>query len=176
VKNDYLPPILVLSLICLVISGALAFTNSFTEPVIEAAAKERTEAAFAEMIPDAESFEILEISGLPDSVSEVYKSSNDAGYIFITQISGYGGEIRIICGVSTDGRIIRSSVLEHTETKGLGSKIAEAPFADQFIGMEKSRLTEVDAITGATISTNAYTSAINDVLTAFSLVVASNNR
>ena len=173
-KNDYLPPIIVLSLICLAISGALALTNSFTEPVIEAAARHRTETAFAEMLPDADSFEILEITGLPASVREVYKSANNTGYIFIVLTNGYGGEIKMICGVSPDGRIIRSSVLEHSETKGLGSKIADAQFADQFNGMERSRLTEIDAITGATISTNAYIKAINDVITAH-LVVMSNS-
>jgi len=171
VKNDFLPPIIVLSLICFVIAGALAFTNSFTEPVIEAAARQRTETAFAEMIPDADNFEILLSSGYLGSVREIYKSSNDVGYIFIAQVNGYGGEIRIICGVSPDGKIIRSSVLEHSETKGLGSKIADAPFSSQFSGIDESRLSEVDAVTGATISTNAYISAISDVFTAFDLIM-----
>ena len=168
-RKDFVAPILVLTLICLVISGALAFTNSITEPVITGAAAEREEAARYEIIPEADDFELFSADGLPATVREVYRSTNGVGYIFMIMTSGYGGDIKIICGVDADGRVIRSRAIEQSETKGLGARIAEAPFADQFDGVD-SELEGVDAITGATISSTAYIGAIRDALDAFEII------
>lgn len=169
-KKDFLEPILVLSLICLVVSGALALTYRLTEPVVANAAQRRTEEVRAEIIPDADGFESLDIEGLPPSISEVFKSSDGAGYIITVVTGGYGGDMKIILGINPDGMIIHSKVLEHSETKGLGSMIEEAWFTDKFIGLDKSRLGDVDAITGATISSRAYMKALSDAFEAFEAV------
>ena len=171
-KNDFVMPILVLSLICLVISGALAFTNSVTEPVIAKAAIEREETARYEIIPEADGFELIVAEGLPDTIREVYKSTNNVGYIFMLLTSGYGGDMKIICGIDSDGMLVGSKVIEYAETKGLGSKITESPFIDQFDEMYGSGIHEVDAITGATISSSAYIGAIQDAFDAFVIVNA----
>ena len=168
-KKDFVAPILVLSLICLVISGALAFTNSVTEPVIANAAAEREEAARYEMIPEADGFEIIEIGGLPATIKEVYKSTNGVGYILMISTSGYGGDISIICGIGSDGRMIRSRALEHSETKGLGARIADASYADQYDGADSS-LGGIVAITGATISSTAYVNAMKDAFAAYEII------
>lgn len=169
-KKDFVAPILVLSLICLVISGALAFTNSVTEPVIASAAAEREEAARHEMIPDATDFETITADGLPATIKEVYRSTNGVGYIFKMLTSGYGGDIIIMCAINPEGKIIQSRALEPlSETKGLGAKVAEAPFANQFSGAD-SRLEGVSAISGATISSTAYINAIKDAFSAFEIV------
>ena len=169
-KKDFVAPILVLTLICLVISGALAFTNSVTEPVIADAAAEREETARREIIPEADDFEIIAAEGLPSTVREVYKSTNDVGYIFMITTNGYGGDMKIVCGITTDGRLIscRASDVQN-ETKGLGARVADAPFAGQFDGKD-SNLEGVAAITGATISSTAYINAIKDAFVAFELI------
>lgn len=168
-KKDFVLPILALTLICLLISAALAFTNSFTAPVIEKAAAERAEAARSEVIPAADSFELITVDGLPATVKEVYKTTNNVGYIFMLTAAGYGGDISIICGIAPDGSIIATKTLQQTETKGLGTKITEEPFAGQFPGKDAS-LSGVDAITGATISSKAYINAIKDAFTAYDIV------
>ena len=168
-SNDIVAPIIVLSLICLAISGALAFTNSITAPVITSAAAERERVARYEIIPEADSFEAVDISGLPAAVKEAYKSTNDVGYIILITASGYGGDIRVICGIDPGGRLIHSKALEQVETKGLGSRITDASFTEQFEGSDSS-LEGVSAITGATISSHAYISAIMDAFTAFELI------
>jgi electron transport complex protein RnfG len=104
-KKDFVIPIVVLALICLVISAALAFTNSVTAPVIAAAAAARAEAAEKEVIPDATGFEKLDVDGLPKSVAEVYTTTNDVGYSLATA-KGYGGDIKIICAIRPDGTVI----------------------------------------------------------------------
>ena len=168
-KNDFVMPILVLTLICLIFTGALAFTNSITEPIIAAAAAERENSARYALIPAAEGFELIAVDGLPATVREIYKSTNDVGFIFIVTANGYGGELRIMCGIDATGTIIRSSVLAHSETKGLGAKIEDPPFADQFAGVDR-QLVGVVAISGATISTNAYMNAIRDAFAAYDLI------
>ncbi len=168
-KKDFVIPVVVLALICLVISAALAFTNSVTEPVIAAAAAARAEAAEKEVIPDATGFEKLDVDGLPASVAEVYTTANDVGYIFMLTTRGYGGDIKIICAIRPDGTVITCRTLEQTETKGLGSRIAEPSFEEQFTGAG-APLDGVEAITGATISSSAYINAVRDAFTAFELV------
>ena len=168
-KKDSIIPIVVLTLICLFISAALAITNSFTEPVITTAATERAALARLEIIPDAAGFELLNCDGLPATVGEAYRATNGAGYIFMVTVDGYGGDIGIICGVTEDGRIITTRVLLHNETKGIGAKVAEQAFGDQFAGMS-GEMQDVSAISGATISSKAYVMAIRDALTAFEIV------
>ena len=169
-KKDFIIPILVLVLICLVISAALAFTNSATAPVIEAAAANRAEAARNDVIPDADGFEQLDFDGLPKTVTEVYKATNDIGYIFMLTAKGYGGQMKLICGIDTDGNIIACKTLEQSETKGLGTRVTEEPFESRFAGADAS-LDGVSAITGATISSTAYIGAVKDAFTAFEIVV-----
>ena len=168
-KNDFIKPVLSLTLICLVISGALAITNSVTEPVIAGAAAIRTEAAMQDAVPGATDFEAVTADGLPDSVKEAYRSLNDVGYVFIIETGGYGGDILLICGIGPEGKVLRCTTLEHSETKGLGSRITEAQFEQQFSGMD-SRLEGVEAITGATISSSAYIGAVRDALNAYSVI------
>ena len=169
VKSDFVMPIVVLGVICLVITALLALTNSATEPVIKKAAQERAEAARAEIIPDADGFELLEVEGLPENVDEVYGTTNDVGYIFMLSPMGYGGEMNLILGMNNDGTIIDVNTLKHSETKGMGSKTAEEPFRSQFRGKDE-KLEGVDAITGATISSKAYLGAVADAFTAFNMI------
>lgn len=168
VKKDFVMPILVLTLICLVITAVLAVTNNYTQPVIEKAAEERAEQARSEIIPDAGGFEKLTLTGLPDSVREVYRASNGAGYIFMLTVTGYGGDMDLICGIDNDGRIIATKTLKHSETKGMGSKTTEEPFRSQFTGKDSS-LEGVQAVSGATISSKAYLGAIGDAFTAWEI-------
>ena len=169
-KSDFIAPIAVLSLICLVISGALAITNSFTEPIITSAAELRETAARKEMIPQADAYERIPIDGLPATIREAVRTTNDVGYVFTVVTNGYGGEVKVICGVGHDGNIIHSRVLEHSETEGLGSMIGDYSFSDQFDGRSKDQIEDIDAITGATISTVAYVKAIRDALAAYEIV------
>ena len=170
-KKDFLAPVVVLSLVCLVVAGALALTNNVTGPVIAEAAKQREESVRAEILPEALDFELLEIEGLPFTVGEVYKSTNDVGYIITVAAGGYGGDVKIILGVTPDGKVIQTKVLEHSETKGLGSKITEPHYANQYIGIDKNNLDGVDAISGASISSRAYIRAVTDALEAFELAL-----
>ena len=174
-KNDFVMPIVVLTLICLVVAGAIAATNSVTEPIILTAAEARAEAARYDMIPEATGFEEESgVQGLPDSVREIYRAKNNAeeiGFIFMLVVGGYGGDIPVICAIGPDGRLISAATLSHSETRGLGTKIdTDEQFAGQFANVDRGGLEGVSAITGATLSSNAFISAIEDAFAAFETV------
>ena len=71
---------------------------------------------------------------------------------------GYGGEIKLICGVNADGSVAGISTLSHKETSGIGSKVVEdnSGYRENFYGKTADNYSEVDAVTGATISSKAY--------------------
>jgi electron transport complex protein RnfG len=167
VKKDFIVPLVVLSAICLFVSGALAVTNSITEPVITGAAAERAELARREILPDADGFVLLQAEGLPRTVTEVYGTTNGVGYLFMVTVNGYGGEMRLICGIDPDGAIIRTITLAHTETAGISDPVFNMQY--RYAGLDQN-LEGIDAVTGATITFNAYRNGILDAFRAFEIV------
>ena len=168
-SNEYIMSVIVLAAICLVVAVALACVNYVTAPVIEDAAIIRAENARMEVLPEADQFTLLELDGLPACVTEVYKAENGAGYVFMLVTKGYGGDMELICGIDGDGLITACKTLSHSETKGLGAKTADDPYRSQYEG-EDASLSGVEAISGATISSNAYKTAIQDAFAAYELV------
>jgi electron transport complex protein RnfG len=175
-NKDYIMPVIVLPLMCLFVSGALAFCNSITFTVIEIAAAERAEAARRIIIPQADGFELLDVEALrsqadlPKSVTQVFRTTNNKGFIFMVTTSGYGGEIKLICGIDPDGKVIRSEALAQKETKGLGTPVFEEPHAGQYWGKDKNGIEGVAAISGATITSTAYKNGIRDAFAAYEIV------
>ena len=169
VKADFVMPIVVLMLICLVMSGLLAGTNFITADIIAAGDAQRAEQARIEALPAADGFELLD-AALPEgsTVTEVYKATNGAGYVFMLETTGYGakGSLQIICSIDADGKIVDTNTLAHDETPGLGTKITEEAFRSQFPGKDAA-MEGVDTISGATITSSAYVNAIADVFTVY---------
>ena len=169
-KNDIIKPVAVLVCICLFVTAALAYTNSVTAPIIKAADEKAAAEARAEVLSEADTFKLLNVKNLPECVTEVYKAENGAGYVFMLTVQGYGGDMNLICGIKSDGTIEQSKTLSHSETSGLGSKTAENPYRKQYSGKSEKTLNEVDAISGATISSTAYKKAITDAFKAYDIV------
>lgn len=99
-------------------------------------------------------------------------SGNQIGYVMsVTTGEGYGGNIGISLGYSLDGVVQGMEILELNETAGLGSKAGDASFKDQFAGKHVDQFeytktgatkdNEIDALTGATITTTAVVDAVN---------------
>ena len=168
-KKDFVLPIVALTLICAIATGALALMNNATAPIIEAAASERAFAAMSEKIPEATGFIPIETDGLPRTIRQAYRTENDVGYVFIVAVNGFSGEIRVMCGIDNDGRVIGSSTLQHTETQGIGTILDQYSFTSQFDGRDIN-LEGISTVTGATISTVAYVDAIRDALIAMEII------
>ena len=171
VTTDFVLPIVVLVLICGIMSGLLALTNSATAPIIAEAERKANEEARMEVMPAADQFEEITVDGLPDAITGVYKASNGVGYVFSLTTTGYGGKntLKMTIGIDMDGKITDTKVLSHSETAGLGSKITTDAFKSQFPG-KGADLEGVDNISGATFSSNYYRAAIADAYTAYGMV------
>jgi electron transport complex protein RnfG len=179
--RDLIKPTLSLTIICLVVSAALGFTYTGTKAAIDERARLDAENARKEVFADADEFETIEnIAGIIEgkagleAVTEAFKAlkgSETIGYVFTTSGKGYGGTFKIAVGVDTVGKITGIKIVEHSETPGLGSKAGEEPFNSQFTGIApqeplkvvkngKTKPEEIDAISGATITSRAVTGAI----------------
>ena len=176
VMTDFGAPIIVLVLICAVMSGLLAFTNGITAPIIEEAERKANEEARLEVMPQADSFEQVEIAGVPDSVTGVFKAANGAGYVFSITAQGYGGKntLKMTVGIDMEGKITGTKVLSQSETPGLGAKIvSDANFYGQFPGKDAAYVSDIkniDTISGATFSSNFYRLALTYAFEAYDMV------
>ena len=165
---------LILSSICFIASLVLAVTYEVTKPVIEAQARSEEEKALAALLPEADRFEKKDIEEI--EYYSGYKKDRLIGYCVKAVGNGYGGFFHMIVAIGRDGIIKGIEILDHQETPGLGSKIKEirqgedAPwFLRQFKGKDgrKIQLKDIDAITGATISSRAVTDTVNKSINEF---------
>lgn len=172
-KSEIIKPILVLTAICLLITGALAVTNHITEPRIVAANARREETARLEVLPDADGFTEVREADLPKTVQGAWRADNGAGFVIKLSAIGYKGPIVLLCGVDLQGKIAGTKTLMQSETAGVGAKITEDPFRNQFPGKDNA-LDGVETISGATISSRAYIAAIEDAFRALTQLEGGN--
>ena len=163
--KEFVVPAAVLTAICLVVSVALAGTYQLTEPVIEAAKRAEADASRVVVLPDGKNFEEVSASGL-DNIVDAYKAGNGAGYVITGKAKGYGGDLQVMAGISSDGKITGVKLMDNNETQGIGSKTGEASYTDQYKGKD-STLDGVTTISGATVSSKAFESAVNTIFQAY---------
>ncbi|MBQ7309420.1 MAG: FMN-binding protein [Clostridia bacterium] len=173
-KNNMIKSIVVLTAICLVVSAALAVTNHFTKPIIDAAAAEAARAALFEIFPDAEDFEKLVGREVPASVKSVYRETSGKGFVIELAAVGYGGgasPIAMVVGLDNEGKILKTVIVSCSgETPGKGDVIMGEDFLSQFVGKDET-LNGVSAVSGATISSAAVIDAVRDAFLAYKEVL-----
>jgi len=164
-----------LTLISLVASACLGFVSELTKEPIELANLDKKLTAIRQVVPEFTNNPNDEMYRLPtgegDSL-EIYPARNDSGivgYAVNTNTSrGFSGNISLMAGFRPDGTIINITVLEQKETPGLGTKMTEPAFKDQFKDKNPGSFSlkvkndggPVDAITAATISSRAFCDAM----------------
>lgn len=173
-KNLGVKSIVVLAVICLVTSGALAVVNHFTAPVIETAAQAREDESRRSVLPEAASFEPIESDALPETITAAYVGLDGAGesvgYVFTAKGRGFDGDITVMAAIEPGGTLLNVATIDVTsETKTLGGQTASESYTSQYIGQDAS-LAGVDAISGATITSEAYEGCILDCFAAFDAV------
>lgn len=172
--NKIIKPIVVLVIICIVITGALAATNSVTDPIIDEATRVAQQKARTELLPEAEDFE--PVTGVEvENVSDIYASTNDVGVIITSSAKGYGGDVVVMTAFNPDGTIKQIKVTEQAETKGIGSKVVATPsYWENYMGLDASDALvlneDVDAVTSATISSTALINAVNSAIEAYNAI------
>ena len=160
-----------LLLIAAIVAALLAGVNMVTAPIIAQLKAEKIQAAINEVLPGGgESVAFTDATGM---VSNVYKS--DKGYAVEVNPAGFGGTITMMVGVDNEGKILGIAVVSHAETAGLGDVAAAKnsagqAFRGQFVGQSGSVGTAkrgtgtLDAITGATITSEAVCTGVNAAL------------
>ncbi len=175
--NDFIAPTAVMLCICLTVALALAITNKVTAPKISEISKKNIESSMKTIIK-AESYSEKSLK-LKDKTVTYYLASSkgeEIGYIFITEQNGYGGAVSVMTAVNTDGSIKAAYVLDASdETQGLGKNVTKKEFYSQFadksgaISVVKNnpneKNNEIQAVTGATITSKAVARAVNEALT-----------
>ena len=172
--NKVFKPIVVLCAICVVVTAALAATNQATAPVIAAATAEAQRQARMELLPDADNF--TEVTGIQvENVSAVYTADNGAGVVITSTAKGYGGAMTVMTAFTPDGTIRQLKVTDNKETKGIGSNVASsASYWEKYAGLSAEKAlvlkTDVDAYSGATISSKALNAAVNSAIEAYNMI------
>lgn len=152
-------PILVLTVICVITAALLGATYNVTDPLIKAAEKAASDAAMAEVLPSASAFNEIKVDGV-EGLLLAAEDTSGSGYVFKTQSKGFGGAYQVMVGISADGLVTGAKLLDNKETPGLGNKTGMPSFTTQFVGKDSS-LEGIDTITGATVSSNAFVSAVS---------------
>ncbi|HHV58845.1 MAG TPA: RnfABCDGE type electron transport complex subunit G [Clostridiaceae bacterium] len=186
-RRDILKPAISLFLICLVTAALLAVTNYVTKNIIKDRAQGEADSARKQVLAEAESFEAVEnfkaILGDEDEfsrINDVYKAIKNGsviGHVLTITGQGYGGDMEVIVGIDMQGKITGLKIGENSETAGLGSKVTEEAFTSQFVNLNpdepltvvkvnKSKPEEIEAVSGATVSSRAVTTAVQTALNA----------
>lgn len=167
--------VLSLTLISLAAAACLGFVYEYTKKPIELSNLNKKLNAIKLVVPEFNNNPDADMYRLPtgegDSL-DVYPAKKDSiivGYAVNTYTkNGFSGNISVMAGFKPDGSISNITVLAHKETPGLGTKMTEPKFKDQFIGKNPSEFAlkvkkdggQVDAITAATISSRAFCDAL----------------
>ena len=178
-----------LTVISLVVAALLGLVDSVTRDKIAAIEAENTRIAMSAVVPEGSEFtDKLDItdavaeaaSAQGGKISELYGVTNggaEAGYVMKISASGSQGTIVMMVGVDANKAITGISVVSHSETSGIGTKVVEnkpnaagTPVLDQFVGMSGAGTlavgSNITAISGATVSTKGITMGANAALAA----------
>lgn len=162
---------LILFLITGVCVGILGAVNQITSPIIAENAKKTEEEAMKRLLSDSESFE--EVTNIEDAVVRsvnIAKSGGEVvGYVVKVAPIGYGGEIAMLVGMDTDRTIKGIDILSHGETPGFGANATKPDFKNQYmdkkaplaVSKSANNGSDIEAITGATITSTAVTDGVN---------------
>lgn len=165
----------------------LSVVNSFTSPIIQEREKKQYEQSLKEVFNDAEKFDRLEdikLNPIKEKIKNIEnievakKGDKTIGYVFKTLgKNGYGGDISMLMAVKNDDKsIVGFKVLKHSETPGLGSRVATEEYAKSVVGnkatghlvknLDPSADNDIQAITGTTISVKAVLNGLNAAIDA----------
>lgn len=173
-ESSFFNLVLTLFIIAAVAATLLALVNKITQGPIKLAQEQKEKDALLEVLPSFTDLQTIYIPNIDGNDSlKVYQAISDGkiiGYGVNTYtMQGFNGRIEIMVGFDTTFTIINTSVINHSETPGLGEKISNPEFRNQFIGKNpenfklqvKKDKGDVDAITASTISSRAFCDAID---------------
>ena len=182
IYKDIIKPVCVLLAICVIIPLALSLTNRVTADKIAELEEKNSRETMANLI-EADEFTENELEDGGESFTYyiAVKDGETVGFIFKTAEKGYGGDVSVMTAVNPDGTVKSVAILDvSNETPGLGQNAAKESFYSQYAN-KKSGISllkngadtaknEVNAVTGATITSTAVNKAVNTALEQFESV------
>ena len=180
-KDTLLNMFIALFVICVVSGGVLGVVYNATKDPIAAAETAKKTEAIKNVLPEFNELKETMVKSAMEDVEIPFYLAYDADNNFIGAAvetftsKGFSGKISLMVGILADGTVNNISVLQHAETPGLGSKMTEPSFKDQFNNKNATSFNfnvkkdggDVDAITAATISSRAFCDAVNRALSTF---------
>ncbi|MBR1522485.1 MAG: RnfABCDGE type electron transport complex subunit G [Bacteroidales bacterium] len=176
-KSNLTNMVLVLGVTCLLCSAVLGGAYVLTEEPIANAQVEKTNKAISKVLPEFQSVQEKEISGV--KYYEAWSGETLVGYAIESTAGGFGGPLVLLVGITPDRIVCNTSVLSHSETPGLGAKCTtDAKFMSQWknFNPKGKKMTagpggDIDAITASTITSNAYAKAVDSAVKVFDTIV-----
>jgi RnfABCDGE-type electron transport complex G subunit len=153
-----LSPIMFITLVVLISVILLTITESFTSAQLHRQVAKKIEAMFPEMTN----------YDFENDLYILYADGDKIGYAFLAAGAGYGGEISILVGLEDAETVKGLIIVSHQESPGIGSRITESDFTDQFVGLNINDVAlkqdggQIDGLTGATISSQAVVDAVRE--------------
>ena len=197
--NKIVKNTLILSAITIGAGSLLGLVYEITKAPLAQAQENAKQEAYKTVLADAAEFTVdetldpagaadvlLEAGYTGDDITEVAEAKDASGEVMgyvitVTSHEGYGGDIRLSVGILSDGTVKGIEMLDISETAGLGMKAIEDDFKNQFKDKQVEKFSytksgedgddKIDALSGATITTNAVTNAVDSALVYFQNVL-----
>lgn len=163
---------LTLLVITALVAGMLAAVNMITKDKIAENQLAEQNTAIGEIYGEGDitTEEITDIN-FSSNIGKALKvnfNGESAGMCFEVNTTGYGGNIKMMVGVTVDGSLKGIGIVEMSETAGLGSRVNDGEYLAQYIGRtEKASVSDIDVISGSTVSSKAIMNGVNYALEAF---------
>ena len=174
-KKSKFYPALVLGSICLVVAVLLSVINYFTAPIIDQREKDKAAGALAVVLPGGSDFKPMSTDGLPEGVLEAHSAVG--GYVFKVKGTGRNGDIVVMVGVDSEGKIAGTQLISNSESAGYKEPVfAKVDGPDTAYKGQDLANYEAIIVTGSTMTSNGYAEAINVALRAFAAVSGGDSR
>ena len=156
----------------------LGFVHEITAGPIQKTQERLKMEALAAALPESDSFTLVAVTSGSDpilkDVQEARKGETSVGYCITVTPKGYAGPIELVVGITSEGEVRAIRILNQSETPGLGAKAPLPPFSGQFDNKKVEKLTvvktppsapdQIQAISGATITSDAVATGVNTAL------------
>lgn len=160
-RKTILMPIVSIALAALILWGVSFGIADWQSARAEAELLEKMQT----ILPGSSSFAEEEYTGEDANIAAVYKGQT--GYVVLTKTHGYAGEITMLIGISNDGTVTGLQIRDMSETWGLGAEaLSDWEFLIQFLRTDGTAEvgTDIDALTGATVTSKAITRSVNSAV------------
>lgn len=164
---------LILLIICSLTAAAVSLVYGLTYAKAEENLLSEKRVAMADIYGEGISVDEVDCPEGVDAVYRITKGSDLLGYSVSVTGSGFGGDMDVLVGYNADGSIRGVRLISHSETPGLGSRVGEADYLEQYVSKSGGLVLDqdIDSVSGSTISSSGLLDAVNTASSAIQSLV-----